>query len=233
MSEVHPRVVAALNTQLARWRAALDRGERRIGWKLGLNVAEVEAVIGRDPVIGHLTSGSLLATGQSYSAHRGAHLRAETEVALVIGHAVAADASPDDARAAIVGAAVALEIVDVRRPPDDLEGIVIENVFHRAFVLGPARSVDLRRSEGRLMVNGNLRASATAGEDHAGVVRAVAQLLGAVGEQLQRGDQILSGALTHVAIEPGDAITAEIPTLGAVSLAISRDTPRPPSMGAD
>jgi 2-keto-4-pentenoate hydratase len=233
MSQVHPRVTTALNTQLARWRAALDGGERRIGWKLGLNFAEVEAVIGRDPVIGHLTSGTLLATGGSYSAHREAKLRAETEVALVIGQAVAADASAENARAAIVGAAVALEIVDVSRPPDDLEGIVIENAFHRAFVLGPVRPVDPGGCEGRLIVNDRLRASARAGDDHAGVVRAVAQLLGTVGEQLQRGDRILSGALTHVPIEPGDEIEAEIATLGAVTLVISRDTlhPRPQPRG--
>ena len=233
MSDVHPRVAAALSAQLARWRAALDGGERRIGWKLGLNFPEVEAVIGREPIIGYLTTGTLLATGESYSPRDGAQLRAETEVALVIGEDVAADANADTARAAIVGAAVALEIVDVSRPPADLEEIVVENAFHRAFVLGPARRIDPSRREGRLLVNGNLRASATAGADHGDVVRAVAQLLAAAGgEQLQRGDHILCGALTHVAIQPGDEINAEIQTLGAVTVTIARKPRRPASMGA-
>ncbi|HEV2775423.1 MAG TPA: fumarylacetoacetate hydrolase family protein [Solirubrobacteraceae bacterium] len=221
MSDVHPRVAAALSAQLARWRAALDGGERRIGWKLGLNFPEVEAVIGREPIIGYLTTGTLLATGESYSPQDGVQLRAETEVALVIGEDVAADANADTARAAVVGAAVALEIVDVSRPPADLEGIVVENAFHRAFVLGPAHRIDPSRREGRLLVNGNLRASATAGADHGDVVRAVAQLLAAAGEQLQRGDHILCGALTHVAIQPGDEVKAEIQTLGAVTLKIA------------
>ncbi len=149
MSDVHPRVAAALSAQLARWRAALDGGERRIGWKLGWNFPEVEAVIGGEPVSGYLTTGTLLATGTSYAPQDGAQLRAETEVAFVIGEDVAADANADAARAAIVGAAVALEIVDVGRPPADLEGIVIENAFHRAFVLGPARRIDPSRREGR------------------------------------------------------------------------------------
>jgi 2-keto-4-pentenoate hydratase len=98
---------------------------------------------------------------------------------------------------------------------------VIENAFHRAFVLGPVRAIDPSRLEGRLTVNGELRASATAGEDHGAVVRAVAQLLGAVGEGLQRGDHILAGALTHVSIQPGDEIEAEIQSLGAIGLTIA------------
>jgi hypothetical protein len=67
MSDVHPRVASALNTQLGAWRAALERGERRVGWKLGLNFPEVEDVIGREPVIGHLTAGTQLRTGASYT----------------------------------------------------------------------------------------------------------------------------------------------------------------------
>ncbi len=80
MSEVHPRVVAALNTQLSRWRAALGRGERRIGWKIGPNFPEVEEVIGGDPIIGHLCSATLLATGDTYTAHDSPNLRGETEL---------------------------------------------------------------------------------------------------------------------------------------------------------
>jgi 2-keto-4-pentenoate hydratase len=84
---------------------ALDTGERRIGWKLGLNFAEVAEVIGEDPIIGHLTTRTLLGTGESYIVQDGADLRAETEVALVIGQDVAADVSADEARAAIAGTA--------------------------------------------------------------------------------------------------------------------------------
>jgi 2-keto-4-pentenoate hydratase len=232
MRDVHPRVAAALDAQLVRWRTALDAGERRVGWKLGLNFAEVEEVIGQDPIIGHLTTGTLLGTGESYATQAAEDLRAEAEVALVIGQDVAADASADEARAAIAGAAVALEIVDVSRPPDDLEGIVIENAFHRAFVLGPARRVDPSGLQAHLTINGELRSSATAGDDHSGVVRAVAQLLAAAGEQLQRRDQILAGALTHVAVRPGDEITADIQHLGAVKLTLRGRTTRSLAAGA-
>ena len=103
VSDVHPRVAAALKEQLSRWRAALGAGERRIGWKLGLNFAEIEAVIGHDPIIGHLTTGTLLRTGESYIAQSSGNLRAETEVALVIGQDVAANVGAAEARAAIIG----------------------------------------------------------------------------------------------------------------------------------
>ena len=67
MGDVHPRVVSALGLQLDHWRAALAGGAQRIGWKVGLNFAEVEQVIGREPVIGHLTSHTLLSSGASYA----------------------------------------------------------------------------------------------------------------------------------------------------------------------
>jgi 2-keto-4-pentenoate hydratase len=222
MGEVHPRVVAALDAQLDRWRAALAGGARRIGWKIGLNFPEVEQVIGRQPVIGHLTSRTLLSSGAGYAMEPEAELRAETEVALSIGRGVGPEADRDEAQAAISGVAVALELVDVKRPPDDLEGIVIANAAHRAFALGGARAVDPSGLEGRLALNGKVCESATAENDYGETVLAVAQLLGAVGEGLRRGDRILAGSLTHVPVQPGDEVRAEIEALGGLDLKIVR-----------
>jgi 2-keto-4-pentenoate hydratase len=67
-----------------------------------------------------------------------------------------------------------------------------------------------------------LRDSAAARADHNHVVRDVAQLLAAVGEQLRRGDHILAGSLTHVPVHGGDTIHAEIESIGAVDLIIAR-----------
>jgi 2-oxo-3-hexenedioate decarboxylase len=220
MGQVHPRVVTALDAQLDRWRAALAGGARRIGWKIGLNFPEVEQVIGRQPVIGHLTSRTLLSSGAGYAIEPGAELRAETEVALSIGRRVAPEADRDEAQAAISGVAVALELVDVKRPPDDLEGIVIANAAHRAFAVGSARAVDPSGLEARLALNGKVCESATPDDDYGETVLAVAQLLGAVGEGLRRGDRILAGSLTHVPVQPGDEVRAEIEALGALDLEI-------------
>ena len=109
---------------------------------------------------------------------------------------------------------------------------MIANAFHRAFMLGSARRINPNGLRARLTINGELRCSATAGDDHSGVVRAVAQLLAAAGEQLQRGDQILAGALTHDAVGPGDVIKADMQNLGELELTLSGKTTRPRRTGA-
>jgi 2-keto-4-pentenoate hydratase len=58
--------VAALDARFAHWRAAIDAGARRVGWKIGLDIEPVQALIGSDPVIGYLTSATMIDSGQAY-----------------------------------------------------------------------------------------------------------------------------------------------------------------------
>jgi 2-keto-4-pentenoate hydratase len=221
--DVDPRVAAALRTQLRWWRDALRDGADRIGWKIGLGIAEVGDELGREePVIGHLTSATLLPSGATYRARGAADLRVDCEVALDIGRDVGPDADAGTAREAIAGLGAALELVDVGRPPDDLEGIVGANVFHRAVVLGHSRPAGpIGGAEARTIVNGQLRDSARAPDDFAGTVCAVARLLGAAGERLQARDRIIAGSLTQVPVGPGDEVVAEIDGLGRLQVAIA------------
>jgi 2-keto-4-pentenoate hydratase len=197
---IHPRLVAALREQLSRRPA----GARRIGWKLGGHIAALEAVTGGLPAFGYLTSASLLADGNVFDAG-GASLHADTEVAVEIG-----------ARGEVARCGVALEFVDLSRPPDDLEGIVAANVFHVAFALGPMRPAS-HASRGRSVVNGEIRAEASV-HDVDEVVAIVRRLLDAVGERLEPGDVILTGSVTQVPVRPGDEVAAEIERLGRVAL---------------
>jgi len=202
----HERVVAALRTQLARRPA----GARRVGWKLGGGIAEIDSVTGGRPAIGHLTSATQLTDGSTY-AGGGTALHADTEVVVELG---------EDRD--IVAAGVALEIVDIARPPHDLEGIVAGNVFHRAFALGPLMPWPGRfDGAARSIVDGEVRAEARADDDHAEIVATAAELLAAVGERLRPGDRILTGSVTQVAVAPGDEIAAEIDGLGRVALTIA------------
>src|SRR3954469_24787895 len=130
MPAVHPRIEAATRAQLDAWRAALRGGARRVGWKVALEIAEVEELIGAEPTIGHLTTATLLEPGGTYPAAGVRELRAETELAVQVGEGDR-----------VAGLAAALELVDVARPPDGMEGIVAANVFHRAVAFGPARPV--------------------------------------------------------------------------------------------
>src|SRR3954462_9935909 len=107
VTDVHPRLAAATRAQLDHWRAALDAGAGRVGWKVALGTAEGEALVGGEPALGHLTTVTLLVPGREYRGARAdRELRAETELAVEVG--------PDGG---VAGLAVAVEVVGPGRPP--------------------------------------------------------------------------------------------------------------------
>ena len=215
MSAPHSGVVAATAAQLDRRRAALRAGAGRVGWKLALDIPEIEAVIGDAPALGHLTTATLLEDGASFDASAVGSPRAETELALIVGPG-----------GSVAGYAVALELVDVARPPDDLEGIVEANVFHRAVAFGPVRTAPPEPdAHGRAIVDGRVRAQASLRADPTAVVDALAALLAAHGERLEPGDRLLTGAVTHVPVAPGEAVIAEIDGLGCVAAKMRASPP--------
>jgi 2-oxo-3-hexenedioate decarboxylase len=205
------RVRLALQAQLRSWRAALDSGAASVGWKVGLNVAEVEEVMGSEPVFGHLTSATCLEPGGTFRSRSVRALRAEAEVAVELGQDVRAGDGPEAVRAAVVGLAPALELVDVEPPAGGFEGVVADNVYHRAFVLGPARTVAPgTRLAATLRVNGEVRDTGATSEDFAAKLLAVARQLGEVGEALRAGDSVITGSLTHVPVRAGDTVEVAI-----------------------
>ena len=216
---IDPRLVSALTVQLETWRTTLGLGAQRIGWKLGMGDREK---IGSGPVIGHLTSATQLEHGAAYRAEGVTALHADAEVALMLGADVEPGASRDAARDAIAGFGAALELVDLASPPDDPQSIVAANVFHRAFTLGPlSRSLPAGSSiNGRLIVNGCVRGEAVAAPDFTELVRSVAMLLGAMGERLQAGDRLITGAIVQLPVAPGDEVAVDFGPLGRTVAAI-------------
>src|SRR4051794_9166844 len=158
MSRVDPRLRAALREQLADRRRLMDQGARRVGWKLGMGERER---IGDGPVIGHLTSATVLDSGGVHRASDDIALHADAEVALELG--------PDGE---IAGYGAALELVDLGGRAS-AEEIVATNVFHRAVVFGPRRR-SLPDVDGRLIVNGEERCRAPARREHGELVRQAA-----------------------------------------------------------
>jgi 2-keto-4-pentenoate hydratase len=187
----HPRVVAALHAQLETRRAMLRGGASRVGWKLAYDIPEVDEVTGGEPVIGYLTSATVIEPGGTFSG-ASASLRAETELAIEIG--------PGGGVGAL---GVALELVDVSRPPHEMEAIVAANVFHRAAAFGP------------------MRERSVAGLDPQRAIASVAVLLEAVGERLVPGDRVLAGGFTHDPVERGGTARASIDGLGSVAVEIA------------
>ena len=225
MAHFDPRLTSALAVQLGHWRATLAGGAERVGWKLGLGQRES---IGDGPVIGHLTSATQLEPGAVYRCGGVTALHADAEVGLELGRDVEPDADRHRAREAIAGYGAALELVDLGAPPDDPQDIVAANVFHRAFALGPLdRSWPADGVEGRLIVNGEVRASTAAAQDLAELVCRVAALLGAMGERLQAGDRMIMGSIVQLPVEAGDEVIADLGPLGRVQLGIAPGGVRP------
>jgi 2-keto-4-pentenoate hydratase len=212
VTDVDPRIAAATHAQLRTWRAALAAGAQRVGWKVALGIPEIEALIGPEPALGHVTTATLLEPGGVYRISMDDRaLRAETELAVAVGR-----------DGAIAGLAVALEIVDTARPPSGMEAIVAANVFHRAVAFGPTHPGT--RADGahaQIRTNGEIRETAAVTADPAATIRAIARLLAAAGERLEPGDRILAGSSCHVPVAPGDAVVAEIDGLGAVGVTIA------------
>ena len=211
--QTNQHVLDGLHEQLESWRAELKGGARRVGWKIGLNVPEVQERLGlREPVIGFLTSATQLESGGAYSGGAAVALKAEPEVGIRVGR-----------DGAIAGVGPALELVDVGRPPGDLQAIIAGNIFHRAFVLGPTQpAMPPEGVNAGVVVNGELRAQAAAPEDFTEVVMLVARLLEAAGEHLREGDTIIGGSLTEqVDVGPGDSLTADLGPLGRVTARVT------------
>lgn len=213
-SLLDPRVVAGLSRQLDTWRGALEGGAGRVGWKIGLNPPAVLERLGLPrPVIGHLTTDSLLASGSTHSLAGASNPRVEPEVAVEVGE-----------DGAISALAPALELVDLDRPPDDVEAIVATNVFHRAVTIGPPAHGSLA-GEGTVLLNREV-AHRLVPEQAAGdldrSVAVIADTLAAGGERLQPGDWIITGAMTApLAVAPGDSVALDLGPLGRVELSFA------------
>jgi len=201
VSVVDPRLVSALRAQLQARRGA------RVGWKLGIGDRER---IGGQISVGHLASATRLEPGDAYEPADGEDLHADAEVAVEVG---------PDGRIAAYGAA--LELVDLRSPPDTPEDVVAANVFHRAVAFAPTWGLLPHEGiEARLLVNGEVRDAGRSADDIEEKVAAAARILEAVGEALAPGDLVISGSVVQVPVAPGDRIDADLGELGRVGLSI-------------
>jgi len=201
VTDVDPRLVAAMREQLSR---RPDSAER-VGWKYGSGLDEQ---IGGDHVVGHLTSATVLADGDTYRGG-GAKLQADVEVAVEVG---------DDLTSSRYG--VALEICDVALD-GTIEDVVIDNDFHRAVAFGRFADALPDGCEGSLAVNGERRAGGLASEDLVERLGGVDRVLRAVGEQLRPGDRVITGLIVNTRVASGDEVEATLDSVGSVALRIA------------
>jgi 2-keto-4-pentenoate hydratase len=217
VTEAEPDGVArGLEAQSAALSAKRARGIEPIGWKIGLNSPAIQRHLGLSrPVIGHLTTASLIEPGSAHSLEGGIRVGVEPEVAIRLGA---------DARIESLGPAI--EVIDLDPAITELEPILAANVYHRGVVLGPpaegAGPADLEGLTATVIKNSRVEQKAAhseTGEDPVAVVRLVAERLALVGQELRQGQVIIAGSLTPIVfVEPGDSIEVELGPLGSLDL---------------
>lgn len=216
-----------MKTQLASFRQALSRGERRGGWKTALSSGPLRERLGLEgTAVGYLLASRCEAPGGRHSLRGGSRVMVEPEVGIHLGRGLRAGASREDAARAIAGLGAALEIVDISAPPSDLEALLAGNVFQRGACFGPPTEGGVGRAlrgvTARVVKNGAAQepvdAAAVTG-DPVAIVLAIAETLGAFGEQLEAGDRILAGSLVPpMPVAAGDRVELVLEGLGSVSL---------------
>jgi 2-keto-4-pentenoate hydratase len=213
------RVARGLRAQLGMLAESRAAGEQLVGWKVGLNSAPVQRHLGISrPVIGHLTTGSLIEPGSTHSIADGVRVGVEPEVAIRLGRA-----------GAIESLGPAIEVVDLDPALTELEPILAANVFHRGVLLGPpAGGFDRTRLsslEATVRRNGSVAAQARfadADEAPEDVVKLIADRLALVGDEPREGQVIIAGSLTEIVfVEPGDAIEVDLGEIGALALGLA------------
>ena len=222
------RLAAGMARQLTEHRAALARGSVRIGWKIGVNVPEVQRALGLEhSLVGCLDGSAVKASGESWAIGAGALVHVEPELALRIVRNVPANASVDDGRAAVGAVAPAFEIVDYARRGSDLDSLLAHSMFHAGTVLGEFRAPPPPPDAGSawpLIWRDGKRLGSPRSElvprELGAIVAHVARYLAAFGEHLAAGDLILSGSFMEraVRLDSGSEIRADFGPLGWISV---------------
>ncbi len=206
------------------------RGERRVGYKMGLTSRAKMQQMGVSEIIwGRLTDAMRLEEGGQMSHARYTHPRVEPEIAYIIGKPLAGNVTLAEALAAVEAVAPAMEIIDSRYQNFKfaLADVIADNSSSSGFYLGswakPATDVSnlgiLMELNGRPVQIGST--AAILGNPLRSLVSA-ARLVAAVGESLMPGDIVLAGGATAAhALTPGDFVRTSFQKLGTVSFNVA------------
>lgn len=222
-------LIQAMSVQLVKWKETVASGSKRVGWKLGFTpLADQQRMKLPYPIVGFLTSDSVLSSGDSYTAGAAAKVMLEAEVAILISRNVSANESAEQLKDAIEGFAPAIEIVDVTKSAHDITSILENNVFHERVIIGGLckNYPDLLAAQVNASVTVNQQLvqtddSSRYPDDFTEVVSVVANTLAKQGECLQADDWIICGSITvPVQVHPGDSVEVSLAPLGTLTTLI-------------
>jgi 2-oxo-3-hexenedioate decarboxylase len=232
LTDAHPRLSMEdgyrIQDELRRRKVA--RGARVVGLKAGLTSrAKMRQMNVTEPVFGFLVDGYAVPDGGEVKVGALIHPKVEPEVVFVLRAPLR---GPGCHVAAVLAATdfvlPGLEVIDSRYRDFkfDLPSVVADNCSSARFALGgrmlrPA-GVDLATLGVVLERNGEtvaIAAGAAVLGHPAAAVAALANHLGARGQEIPAGAVILSGGVTEaVAVTPGDHVAVHVQHLGTTSL---------------
>lgn len=211
-------------------RRRIAAGETIVGWKLGLTSLAMQQQLGVDqPDYGPILSGGIVPEGTPVRVAELIQPRVEAEIAFVLGRPLRGPGvTADDALAATVAVAPAVEIIDSRIEAWKLTLVdTIGDLASSARVVVAERQVPLEGFDVRLVgcvlerdgVVVQTGAGAAALGDPAAAVAWAANTLGALGVTLEAGHVVMTGALhASVPVAAGETYTARFDRLGSVSV---------------
>jgi len=221
-AEVDERLPRGMRAQHEHLASRYGADARRIGWKAGFGTAAWRETLGlRAPLVGVLPAPAALPSGSTVDLTNWHAPRAEAELAVAIGSDVDGARLPDGPagddvlRAAIVGIAPAIELIDLEPLPGEVSDILAGNVYHRHVVLG---TVDARHAGGVLEgLRGHVRCAGqdlpevTDLEASTGrlldVLREVARVASVHSTGLRARDVVILGSIVPpMTIAPGDRL---------------------------
>lgn len=201
----------------------LDRGERRVGVKMGFTSRAKMLQMGLSDVIwGRLTDAMQIEEGTSIDLSRYVHPRVEPELAFFLKKPLSGSVTGPEALAAVEAIAPALEIIDSRYKDFKftLPEVIADNASSSSFVIGPWQDpeIDFNNLGLTLDINGRtLQVGSTAallGHPLRSLI-AAARVSAQAGEPLQAGWIVMAGGATPAEwIKPGQYVSVEMERLG-------------------
>jgi len=223
-----PRIMRGMEKQLRLRQARLSAGEKPIGWKVGFGApTSLENLRLDGPLVGFLTDKILLPTNATVSVEGWTKPAMEPEIAVTMGKDLFGGSDRETAQAAIASLGPAIELADVRFPPDDVEAILADNIYNRHVILGRADSsragCNLNGIIGHISHNETVLPPVTDPQALTGglvdVVGCVANTLSMFGETLRAGDVIITGSIVPpLWIELKEAITYLLEPIDTISV---------------
>jgi len=208
----------------------LDRGEHRVGVKMGLTSRQKMEQVGVPEVIwGRLTNAMRIEESGTLDMANYVHPRVEPEIAYLMKKPLAGDVSLMEALDAVEAVAPALEIIDSRYEDFKfaLGDVVADNSSSSGFVVGQWHAPDtdvsnlgiLLKFDGRPVQIGST--AAILGNPVRSLV-AAARMVARWGETLQPGAIVMAGGATAAAhLQPGVHVCGEFQNIGNVEFRVA------------